>query len=200
MSLFVLRGLLTSTDAWEAFTYHCLAVIEPHLGGMSKVDYSALGTEATATFRMLMAVEPLDGIFVSLCHGTADALHMPAAARYITTDDAHLFRDKFCYLVSCSSGKELGPEAVKRGARGFIGFSDKIWFMPLTREDEQREVLMSGLVAYLQGEPYPKAAQVLKKAMRDLAHKLSVARSNPLRDAPVIGHLLMNEKLVRYGP
>ena len=39
----------------------------------------------------------------------------------LTKGEAHWVRGAICYTMSCSSGAELGPLMVKKGARAFIG-------------------------------------------------------------------------------
>lgn len=198
MRLFILRGHATTLDPWETFARQCVSLVDAHMDAMVSVDFSSLGADAATRFLELMGAGP-EGVFLALCHGSADGLWMPKTTQYIGIQEAALFRGKFCYLVACSAAKGLGPLAVKNGAKGYIGFSDTIYGVPQHLEDEQRRALMSGLIAYLQGEAVPVAAQILKKTFRDIAHGIAKQRKDPIRDAPVIGHMMMCEKLVRHG-
>ena len=47
---------------------------------------------------------------------------------FSTSDDLTIFEDKKVYVRSCDSGKSLGPEIVKNGAEGFIGYEESFVF------------------------------------------------------------------------
>lgn len=42
--------------------------------------------------------------------------------------NSHLLKDKVVYMRSCDSGKVLGPQAVKEGAKAFIGYQELFRF------------------------------------------------------------------------
>ena len=42
--------------------------------------------------------------------------------------NSHLLEDKIVYMRSCDSGKILGPQAIKEGAKAFIGYSELFRF------------------------------------------------------------------------
>lgn len=44
-------------------------------------------------------------------------------------DDLGIFSNKTVYIRSCSSGKSLGPEMVKKGAYGFVGYQESFVFV-----------------------------------------------------------------------
>jgi hypothetical protein len=46
----------------------------------------------------------------------------------VTIDTAELLEDKITYALSCSAAKQLGPIAVKQGARAFIGYENDFTF------------------------------------------------------------------------
>lgn len=43
-------------------------------------------------------------------------------------DNEDALVDKIVYALSCKSGKKLGPESIKKGAKGYIGYKDDFIF------------------------------------------------------------------------
>lgn len=46
----------------------------------------------------------------------------------VSGENSHLLKDKVIYMRSCSSGKTLGPQAIKEGCKAFIGYSELFRF------------------------------------------------------------------------
>ena len=42
--------------------------------------------------------------------------------------NSHLLKDKIVYMRSCDCGRVLGPQAIKEGAKGFIGYTELFRF------------------------------------------------------------------------
>ncbi|MFN0072972.1 MAG: hypothetical protein ACKVVP_15920 [Chloroflexota bacterium] len=59
-------------------------------------------------------------------HGTLAQAKDPA----IDLNNAHLLQDKIIYAVACQSAKKLGDDAVNtHGAKVYVGYEEKLWFV-----------------------------------------------------------------------
>ena len=45
------------------------------------------------------------------------------------SDNIYLLKNKKIFVRACSAGKLLGPEAIRVGATGFIGYKEPFWFL-----------------------------------------------------------------------
>ncbi|MEK6818879.1 MAG: hypothetical protein AABY10_03005, partial [Nanoarchaeota archaeon] len=61
-------------------------------------------------------------------HGNETSITGHKRSPLIDTKNVDLLKDKITYAISCSSGKTLGQESIKRGAKAYIGYDDDFIF------------------------------------------------------------------------
>lgn len=75
----------------------------------------------------LAAHQDEPGMFCFFDHGTECSLYDADHQPMIDTDNVSLLRNKYIYAVACRSAAGLGPIAIRSGAAGFLGFSEKVY-------------------------------------------------------------------------
>jgi len=76
---------------------------------------------------VLDAIHTLDPLmFTGAGHGSPDAFTSNTEKDVINLSNAYMLSDRIVYLLSCSTAAQLGPEAVRQGARSYGGY-DRDW-------------------------------------------------------------------------
>ncbi|MEA3255102.1 MAG: hypothetical protein U9Q22_04655 [Candidatus Altiarchaeota archaeon] len=60
-------------------------------------------------------------------HGSKNSLINNQKKEFINLDSADVFKGTIAYTRACECLVELGPEAVEKGCRSFIGYKKKFW-------------------------------------------------------------------------
>lgn len=113
-------------------------------------------------------------------------------------ENEHMLHSRITYAVSCSCGKELGPEAVKRGDGAFIGYDDEFTFtssrkyISKPQEDKRAKPFMDAsnhvAISLLKGHKASDASkrskEMFEKSYKEMLS--SDADPNALQDARLL--------------
>ena len=121
------------------------------------------------------------------------------------TDDLKIFKGKKMYVRSCTSGRNLGPEIVKNGCVGFIGYQDSFFFAVQEDSESFRDPTTDDLAgvclapsntiaeALIKGSTIREAHEKGIKASQEMLDKLQVSSSYNSQFAPFLYWNMINQ-------
>lgn len=142
-----------------------------------------------------------DGLFIFIDHGTREKLLGSNGDPIIELENIDLLKNKFIYAVACKAASMLGHEAVRKGAKGYIGYNDNVHIISRLSIGCGKS-LLSGVKFLLENKC--NAALVRKKIvenMDELIDKIQKLENyNHVKEAYIITALRHNrDYLVHLG-
>jgi hypothetical protein len=181
-----------------------LLLVEAKRRGISFIDIEKEKVEKTKVQSYIRKKSP--DVIILNGHGNDDSVTGDDSKDIVSiTDDLKIVKGKKIYVRSCSSGKKLGPEIIKNGGAGFVGYQDSFLFA--TRKDSESFhdpttddvagvcLAPSNTIAeaLIKGSAIREAHEKGIKASREMLDKLQISSSYNSQFAPFLYWNMVNQ-------
>lgn len=202
--IFLFRSDSDSSDRYEQLVYEFAEEVIQQVDGAIN-DFSSHGD----LNRFKNDLNEFDGsvcihaAFLAYCHGSSSKLAIISSDDIsINLEDARIFRNKFCYFVSCSSLKGLGKAMKDAGALGVVGYERPVIVLFTDYADGVESIkrcVNSGIMYWLQhGGSSEEICNVMKKAYDKELQRLDGITEFGTEILPVYGALRANRSSLGY--
>ncbi|MCL2246957.1 MAG: hypothetical protein FWC10_07590 [Lentimicrobiaceae bacterium] len=133
-------------------------------------EHNSDNCKKTTIESVLSAYNSSNFLFVSFLHGSEDAMYV-SSEEIVSANNAHFFKNAFCYTFSCYCGKKLSNILLKNDVGVFWGYKDKAYSCH-GYEDDFAELAVLGLTHFLQEDSIDSAFIKAKEAYTKKADDL----------------------------
>ena len=195
MKLFMFRPEKDTEDECEKIAYdfaeHVLKNVTCEV-----IDFSRFNKNVSKFKDLLMKPQDNGTFFAAYCHGSHSSIHIKCSGDIsIKSYEAELFKNMYCYFVSCNTMNELGKAAKENGALGVIGYKDEVWF-PLTGADDLESVkrcINPALVSWIGGMDAKDVYQMVRNAYEKEMDELDASGVHGYHRVILLGILRANQ-------
>ncbi|OGG07177.1 hypothetical protein A3D05_01785 [Candidatus Gottesmanbacteria bacterium RIFCSPHIGHO2_02_FULL_40_24] len=124
--------VLLTRPSYETVTRYLYAFSQKLIKFADEYKWTVFDLKKTAaTLRKFTALININSLDLVLLHGHGNYSSITCQNEEILLEkgkNEHLLKDTRTYAFSCETGKELGPAAIKKGAKSYIGYDEVFVF------------------------------------------------------------------------